>query len=53
MIYLLLGIALSAFTVGTAMFYRFSKVTGRSVQSPFTPMFFLMLYFLDWAVDAI
>ncbi|WP_247152078.1 hypothetical protein [Escherichia coli] len=40
MMYLLLGIALSAFTVGTAMFYRFSKVTGRSVQSPFTPMFF-------------
>ena len=40
MIYLLLGIALSAFTVGTVMFYRFSKVTGRSVQSPFTPMFF-------------
>ncbi|MCW7442709.1 hypothetical protein OHD33_26800 [Escherichia coli] len=40
MMYLLLGIALSAFTVGTVMFYRFSKVTGRSVQSPFTPMFF-------------
>ncbi len=40
MVYLLLGIALSAFTVGTVMFYRFSKVTGRSVQSPFIPMFF-------------
>ncbi|WP_226569726.1 hypothetical protein [Mangrovibacter yixingensis] len=40
MIYVLLGIALSAFAVGTVMFYRFSKVTGRSVQSPFTPMYF-------------
>ena len=40
MMYLLLGIALSAFTVGTVMFFRFSKVTGRSVHSPFTSMFF-------------
>lgn len=40
MIYVLLGIALSAFAVGTAMFYRFSKATGRGVQLPFTPMYF-------------
>ena len=46
MMYLLLGIALSAFTVGPVMFYRFSKVTGRSVQSPFTPMFFFDALFL-------
>ncbi|WP_054180379.1 hypothetical protein [Trabulsiella odontotermitis] len=46
MIYVLLGIALSAFAVGTVMFYRFSKATGRSVQSPFTPMcFFDALFF--------
>lgn len=29
-----------AFFVGTVVFFRFSKVAGRSVQSPFTPMFF-------------
>ena len=40
MIYVLLGIALFAFVVGTAVFFRFSKVTGRSVHSPFTSMFF-------------
>lgn len=40
MIYVLLGIALFAFVVGTAVFFRFSKVTGRSVHSPFTAMFF-------------
>lgn len=33
MIYVLLGIALSAFAVGTIIFYRFSKATGRSAQS--------------------
>lgn len=46
MTYVLLGIALSAFAVGTVMFYRFSKATGRGVQSPFTPMYFLMRSFL-------
>ncbi|MCZ5035312.1 hypothetical protein O5967_11350 [Escherichia coli] len=45
MMYLLLGIALSAFTVGTVMFYRFSKVTGRSVQSPLPQCFFDALFF--------
>ncbi|HEE0106798.1 hypothetical protein HV170_03225 [Citrobacter freundii] len=40
MIYVLFGIALSAFAVGTVMFYRFSKATGRGLQSPFTPMYF-------------
>ncbi|HIC8930620.1 TPA: hypothetical protein ACW7ZA_004680, partial [Enterobacter asburiae] len=46
MIYVLLGIALFAFAVGTAVFLRFSKVTGRSVQSPFTSMiFFDALFF--------
>ncbi|EOG5748336.1 MULTISPECIES: hypothetical protein [Enterobacter] len=40
MIYLLLGIALFAFFIGTVVFVRFSKVTGRSVQSPLTTMFF-------------
>lgn len=46
MIYVLFGIALSAFAVGTVMFYRFSKATGRGVQSPFTPMhFFDALFF--------
>ncbi|MCO7363820.1 hypothetical protein [Enterobacter mori] len=40
MIYVLLGIALFAFVVGTAVFFRFSKVTGRSIHSPFTSMFF-------------
>jgi len=40
MIYVLLGIALFAFVVGTAVFFRFSKVTGRSGHSPFTSMFF-------------
>lgn len=40
MIYVLLGIALFAFVVGTAVFFRFSKVTGRSVHSPFASMFF-------------
>ncbi|MCW8354034.1 hypothetical protein [Citrobacter portucalensis] len=40
MIYVLLGIALSAFAVGTFIFYRFSKATGRSAQSSSTPMYF-------------
>ena len=40
MIYLLLGIALFAFFIGTVVFVRFSKMTGRSVQSPLTTMFF-------------
>jgi len=40
MIYVCLGIALSAFAVGTIMFYRFSKETGRGTQSPFTSMYF-------------
>ncbi|AJJ19805.1 hypothetical protein [Yersinia intermedia] len=40
MIYALLSVALFAFAVGTVMFYRFSKTTARSVQSPFTPMYF-------------
>ncbi|HCH0658891.1 TPA: hypothetical protein NKO55_003494 [Enterobacter asburiae] len=40
MIYVLLGIALFAFAAGTAVFFRFSKLTGRSVQSSFTPMYF-------------
>ena len=46
MIYVLLGIAFFAFVVGTVVFLRFSKVTGRSVQSPFTSMiFFDALFF--------
>ena len=40
MIYLLLGVALFAFFIGTVVFVRFSKMTGRSVQSPLTTMFF-------------
>lgn len=46
MILLLLGIALMAFAVGTVIFYRFSKVTERNLQSPVTTMhFFDALFF--------
>lgn len=43
---LLLGIALIAFAVGTAIFYRFGKTTERNIQSPVTTMhFFDALFF--------
>ncbi|ENV3745748.1 hypothetical protein ACFJ53_004251 [Enterobacter roggenkampii] len=51
MIYLLLGIALFAFFIGTVVFVRFSKMTGRSVQSPLTTMFFFERFFLVWVVS--
>lgn len=38
--YVLLGIALIAFAVGTVIFYRFGKRAERSVQSPLTTMYF-------------
>ncbi|MBM7355447.1 hypothetical protein [Lelliottia amnigena] len=39
-IYILLFISLSAFTMGTVIFYRFSKATKRSLQAPFTSLHF-------------